>query len=200
MRLRRIALGLIAGLVVASLGSVAAAALKLPALIGDNMVLQQGQPVPIWGWADQGAEVTVSIAGQSASTKAGDHGRWKVALAKLKAGGPHELTIKAGDETRTIKNVLVGEVWVCSGQSNMEMGVGAAKDGKQEIAAANFPKSVFSRSRSTRSRRRWTIAKATADGRSAPRPRWDETAGVASQPQLITSAANCTSSSTCRSD
>ena len=140
MRRKSVMLGLIVGLSLASLGSVATAALKLPALIGDNMVLQQGQPVPVWGWADKGAEVSVSIAGQSASAKADDQGRWKVSLAKLETGGPHELTIKAGDETRTLKNILVGEVWICSGQSNMEMGVGVAKDAKSEIAAANFPK------------------------------------------------------------
>ena len=140
MRLRGIVAGLIVGLVAASLGSVATAALKLPALIGDNMVLQQGQAVPLWGWAKKGAEVRVSIAGQSLSTKADDQGRWKVTLAKLETGGPHELTIKAGNESRTLKNVLVGEVWVCSGQSNMEMGVGVSKDAKQEIAAGNFPK------------------------------------------------------------
>ena len=140
MRLKSIVLCLIVGLVVATLGSVAAAALKLPAVIGDNMVLQQGQPVPIWGWAEKGAEVTVGIAGQSASAKADDQGRWKVTLAKLETGGPHELSIKTGGETRTLKNILVGEVWICSGQSNMEMGIGAAKDAKEEIAAANFPK------------------------------------------------------------
>ncbi len=95
--------------------------------------------MPLWGWADKGTEVTVSIAGQSAATKTNDQGRWKVTLAKLESGGPHELTIKAGGESRTLKNVLVGEVWICSGQSNMEMGVGMSKDAKQEIAAANFP-------------------------------------------------------------
>ena len=92
------------------------------------------------GLGDKSAEVSVSIAGQSVSAKADDQGRWKVSLAKLETGGPHELTIKAGDETRTLKNILVGEVWICSGQSNMEMGVGVAKDAKSEIAAANFPK------------------------------------------------------------
>ncbi len=116
------------------------AGLQLPAVFGDNMVLQQGQPVPLWGQAEKGAEVTVSLADQSVSAKANEQGKWKLALAKLTAGGPHDLTVKSGSESRTIKNVLVGEVWVCSGQSNMEMGVGMAKDAKQEIAAANFSK------------------------------------------------------------
>ena len=117
-----------------------AAGLKLPAVFGDNMVLQQGQLVPLWGLAEKGAEVTVTLAGQSVSAKADEQGKWKVALAKLTTGGPHDLTIKSGSESRTIKNILVGEVWVCSGQSNMEMGVGIAKDAKKEIEAANYPK------------------------------------------------------------
>ena len=199
MRLKSIALGLIVGLVVASLGSVATAALKLPALIGDNMVLQQGQPVPLWGWADKGAKVTVSIAGQSAMATADDQGRWKVTLAKLETGGTHDLTIQAGDDKRTLKNVLVGEVWICSGQSNMEMGVAAAKDGKQEIEAANFPQ----------------IRLFTVEKHDEPKPlddckgkcQWVEcssatlaaAAGAAFRPRPITSAASSTSNSTCRS-
>ena len=108
---------------VAGWALVAAAAVKLPAVIGDNMVLQRGQPVPIWGWADKGEEVTVTVAGQTLTTKAGDDGRWKVVLAKLDVGQPLEMTVKGSSgNTITLKNILVGEVWVCSGQSNMEMG------------------------------------------------------------------------------
>ena len=122
------------------LGVVAAAAVKLPAVIGDNMVLQRGQPVPIWGWADKGEEVTVTVAGQTLTTKAGDDGRWKVVLAKLDVGQPLEMTVKGSSgSTITLKNILVGEVWVCSGQSNMEMGVGLCNNAKEEIAAANYP-------------------------------------------------------------
>ena len=139
MRLKNLVLGLIVGLVVASLGSMAAAALKLPAVIGDNMVLQQGQPVPIWGWTDKDAAVTVAFAGQTATATADAQGRWKVELKKLAAGGPHTMTIKSGKENRTLKNVLVGEVWVCSGQSNMEMGIEMAKDAQKEVAAADYP-------------------------------------------------------------
>ena len=123
--------------------SSATAEIKLPAVIGSDMVLQQGASLPIWGWAEEGDTVTVSIAGQSVSGKAGDDGRWQVTLSKLNAtpvDKPLQMTIKdsSGDSIR-LKNVLVGEVWVCSGQSNMEMGVGAAKDGQAEIAAANHP-------------------------------------------------------------
>jgi sialate O-acetylesterase len=92
---------------------------KLPAIIGDNMALQQGLAVPIWGWADPGEEVTVSYAGQTKTAKAGDNKKWMVKLDALKAGEPMEMTIK-GKNTLTLKNVIVGEVWVCSGQSNME--------------------------------------------------------------------------------
>jgi sialate O-acetylesterase len=119
--------------------TVAAAAVKLPSVIGDNMVLQRGQAVPIWGWAEKGEEVTVGIAGQTVSAKADDQGRWKVCLAKLETGGPLEMTIKAPSGNVTLKNILVGDVWICSGQSNMEMGVAGAKNGKEEIAAADYP-------------------------------------------------------------
>ena len=93
--------------------SVALSAVTLPAVIGDNMVLQRGQPVPIWGWADKGEEVTVTVAGQTLSTKAGDDGRWKVVLAKLDVGEPLEMTVKGSSGSSImLKNILVGEVWV----------------------------------------------------------------------------------------
>jgi sialate O-acetylesterase len=124
--------------------SAAGAAVKLPSVIGSDMVLQQESSLPIWGWADKGEEVTVSIAGQSVSSKADAEGRWEVKLAKLEATPdekPLEMTVKgASGDTVTLKNILVGEVWVCSGQSNMEMGIGAAKDGQAEIKAADYPR------------------------------------------------------------
>ncbi len=120
--------------------ATASAAVRLPAVFGDNMVLQRGQPVPVWGWADKGEEVTVAIAGQTLATKAGDDGRWRVALAKLDVGQPLEMTVKGSTgNTITLKNILVGEVWVCSGQSNMEMGIGLCNDAQKEIAAADYP-------------------------------------------------------------
>ena len=123
--------------------ATASAEVKLPAVIGSDMVLQQGASLPIWGWAERGETVTVAIAGQTVSGKAGDDGRWQVTLGKLDAtpvDKPLEMTIKGSSgDSITLENVLVGEVWVCSGQSNMEMGVGAAKDGQAEIAAANYP-------------------------------------------------------------
>jgi sialate O-acetylesterase len=131
---------LLCSFLIACWTSAAWSAMKLPAVIGENMVLQQGQPVPIWGWADKGEEVTVTLAGQSLSTKAGDDGRWKLMLAKLDVGQPLEMMVKGSSGSAvTIKNILVGEVWVCSGQSNMQMGVNSCKDAPQEIAAAKYP-------------------------------------------------------------
>ena len=96
------------------------AAVKLPNLLSDGMVLQQGMNVNIWGTAEPGESVSVSFQGQKVSGVAGVGGEWKVKLDPLHAGGPFTMTI-AGNNTITLHDVLVGEVWVCSGQSNMEM-------------------------------------------------------------------------------
>ena len=129
-------------LVLSALISVAAPAradVKLPAVFGNHMVLQQKQADKVWGKADSGEEVTVTIAGQTKTTKADDNGKWSVTLDPLKAGGPHALTVK-GKNTVTFDDVLVGEVWICSGQSNMQWDLGQANDGDLEVLAANFPK------------------------------------------------------------
>lgn len=110
----------------------------MPALFSDHMVLQRDMPVPVWGWADAGEAVTVTIAGQSKSTKAGPDGKWSVRLDKLEQGGALTMEVK-GKNTVTIRDVLVGEVWLASGQSNMAMTVGASNNAKQEIATAKFP-------------------------------------------------------------
>ncbi|MHB9026562.1 MAG: sialate O-acetylesterase [Armatimonadota bacterium] len=116
----------------------ALADVKLPAVFCDNMVLQRGIADPVWGWAAPGEQVTVSIAGQQVKATAGADGNWKAKLAPLQAGGPFEMTV-AGNNTLTLKNVMVGEVWVCSGQSNMEWVVRNVNNAAQEIAAANYP-------------------------------------------------------------
>jgi sialate O-acetylesterase len=124
--------------------ATAAADVKLPALISDNMVLQQGRQVAIWGTADAGEQVTVSLGEQKEMATADSNGQWKVELGPLKKGGPLDMTV-AGKNTVTIHNVLAGEVWVCSGQSNMEFAVwnhgvfGGAKNAEEEVAAANYP-------------------------------------------------------------
>ncbi len=115
------------------------AELALPGVISDHMVLQQQQADPIWGWDTPGTKVTVSFAGQDYATVAGADGRWLVKLAAWPANStPQTLTV-AGSTTRVVQDILIGEVWLCSGQSNMELGVGMANNGAQEIAAANFP-------------------------------------------------------------
>ena len=123
----------------------ARADLKLPAIFGDNMVLQQQMPVPIWGWASPGAKVTVKFSGQSHSTQTDADGQWQVHLTKLSASfSPQSLVIEAG-ETKTFTNVLVGEVWLGSGQSNMEKPIGEQRGQKPclnaeaELSAANYP-------------------------------------------------------------
>ena len=108
------------------------------------MVLQQGRQVAIWGTADAGEQVTVTLGEQKQTATADGNGLWKVELGPLKKGGPFEMTV-AGKNTITVHNVLVGEVWVCSGQSNMEFAVwnhgvfGGVINEEKEVAAANYP-------------------------------------------------------------
>ncbi len=116
----------------------AKADVKLPALFSDHMVLQRDMLVPVWGWADAGESVTVTIAGQSKSTKADASGQWSIKLDKLASGGSSTMVVK-GNNTITIQDVLVGEVWLASGQSNMAMAVAGSNNAKQEIASAKFP-------------------------------------------------------------
>ena len=112
---------------------------KLPAVFTDHLVLQRGKAVPVWGTADAGEEVTVTFADQSKKATAGQDGAWKVALDKLEASTePRELKVKGKNEI-ALKDVLVGEVWVCSGQSNMQWTVGASVNSEKEIADANYP-------------------------------------------------------------
>ena len=129
---------LILALAVFSVANAARAEVRLPAIIGDNMVLQQGVKVRIWGNAKPGERVIVTLKDKSASAVADAQGRWQVWLEPLKAGGPLELTVK-GDNVLTIKNVLVGEVWLCSGQSNMEWPLVNTVGGAETVAQANYP-------------------------------------------------------------
>ena len=117
----------------------ARAELKLPAIIGDNMVLQQQQANPVWGWDAPGTEVKVTFAGQTKSAKAGADGKWTVKLDAVPANAqPATITIK-GSSTKELKNVLVGEVWICSGQSNMGFNLSSVWDADLDIAQAKFP-------------------------------------------------------------
>jgi sialate O-acetylesterase len=121
-----------------SMASAVHADVRVPSIIGDNMVLQQGRKARLWGWAEPGERVTVSFRGDKATATADARGHWEVFTGPHKAGGPFELTV-AGRNTLNFKNVLVGEVWVCSGQSNMEWSLANAQDGAKEAAAADYP-------------------------------------------------------------
>jgi hypothetical protein len=114
------------------------AEVRLPSLFSDHMVLQREAKVPVWGWADPGEEVTVRIAGQQQTTKADGDGKWTTTLEKLTATGPQTMTVKGNNEI-TIRDVLIGEVWLASGQSNMAMKVRGANNATDEIANAKFP-------------------------------------------------------------
>lgn len=124
----------------------ASAQLQLPDIISDSMVLQQNTNAPIWGWASAGEKVEVSgsWSNKPMKTLADKDGKWMVKLATPKAGGPYDVTIKA-NETKTLHGILIGEVWICSGQSNMEMPLAGwgestpVNNSAQEIAKANYP-------------------------------------------------------------
>jgi sialate O-acetylesterase len=115
------------------------AEVKLPAVFGDNAVLQADVPLPVWGSDTPGGAIAVSIAGQEKKAAVGADGHWLVTLDALKAGGPFTLTV-VGSSTVTLTNLLVGEVWVGSGQSNMEFALRSAVNAAQEAKDAAFPK------------------------------------------------------------
>ncbi len=122
-------------IILAILPRVLCAAVKPAPLFSDNMVLQQGQRVPVWGWADDGEVVTVQFRNQKVTTTTRNL-KWQVNLRALKAGGPETFTISTKSETLQFTNVLVGDVWVCSGQSNMEWPMSRSFEPATDIAAA----------------------------------------------------------------
>lgn len=114
-------------------------------LLSDQAVLQRGKPVRVWGWATPGAEVSVQLAGEglavaSVKTRAAADGRWQAELGPFKAGGPYVLSAISGEIRSESRDVLVGDVWLCSGQSNMEMTMAKAKGFAAERAGANLPR------------------------------------------------------------
>ncbi len=115
------------------------AEVRMPHIFGSNMVLQQGMPVPVWGWAEPGEAVSVQFDDVNKKTTANANGEWKVKLPSRKVGEPCSLVAAGKDNTLQFDNVLVGEVWFCSGQSNMAIGVGMCNNPEQEIANANYP-------------------------------------------------------------
>jgi sialate O-acetylesterase len=121
------------------LSAFAHADVKLPAIFSDHAVLQRDMPVAIWGWADAGEEVTAAIAGQTHKATADQNGKWRVTLSPLAVGEPLKLIVE-GKNRLERNDILVGEVWLCSGQSNMEWPVNLTNNGDLEIAAANHPR------------------------------------------------------------
>lgn len=114
---------------------ISPAEVKMAAVFGENMVLQRGMPVPIWGTADKGEKVTLKFHDQELAATAGDDGKWKVSLAKMDAGGPWPMTVEGSQSKRKIeyKEVFVGDVWLCAGQSNMWFPVESAVGGKEAV-------------------------------------------------------------------
>ena len=111
-------------------------------IFGDNMVLQRNKTDKIWGWSDPGDAVRVEIGGNTARATAGPDRRWQVAIQAPPAGGPYTLKI-TGHQSAEFQNVLVGDVWLCGGQSNMEFKLRGALNGPEEIKAANYPQIRF---------------------------------------------------------
>jgi len=111
---------------------------RLPRVFSHHMVVQRDRPVTVWGWAQPGEAITVELAESSRGARADERGDWVAVLPALAAGGPHTLTVK-GANTIRLDDIMVGEVWICSGQSNMEMGVASCRDAQAEIAAAEHP-------------------------------------------------------------
>src|SRR5690606_2698519 len=131
-------------LILASLACIAlapatamgASPLELPGLFADGMVLQRDQPLPVWGKAAPGCRVEVALADSTAQAMADADGRWRAMLPARAAGGPHQLSIDACGQQRRIGDVLVGEVWLASGQSNMEWPVAQTDHAQEDIASA----------------------------------------------------------------
>jgi sialate O-acetylesterase len=116
--------------------NIASAKFYLSPIFGDNMVLQRGMHVPIYGTADAGEKIEVAFMGKTYKATTGADGKWSIKMGSYKAGGPYEMKLTHGTETLNFTNILIGEVWVASGQSNMEFGIQTDKHAKDAIANA----------------------------------------------------------------
>jgi sialate O-acetylesterase len=125
-------------LLLALLAATAQAEVRLSEVFGEHMVLQRDRPLNIWGHATPGQTLTVELGGHKASTRVAADGRWRVQLAALPAGGPHHLRV-SGDQTIELSDVLIGDVWLLGGQSNMEFTLGASDTGPEEVASPQDP-------------------------------------------------------------
>lgn len=130
----------VAGLLLLVLAPLLRADIRLPGIVGDNMAIQRDVPARIWGWADPGEQVTVTIGATALpAVKSGQDGLWLVKLPAQKAGPVPDIRISGDKDSITIKNVIAGEVWLCSGQSNMEFATDSSINAKQEVASADYP-------------------------------------------------------------
>lgn len=135
--MKRVVIPLIGILVV--LTQPVSAELTINQLFGDAMVLQRDNNIPVWGTAEPETEVTIAIADRTVTVRADARGSWRAEIEAMPAGGPHELTIVSDGQNLNFANVLVGDVWMCSGQSNMEWTVADSMNAAQEIEAAHDP-------------------------------------------------------------
>ena len=140
---------LVASLLLTLSASLCANDLKLASLFSDHMVLQRDQPVPVWGWADPGEAVTVEFGVQKKTATADSEGKWMVKLDPMPASAkPETLSVVAANpKSKNLKStdILVGDVWLCSGQSNMAFGVTGSLNAEEEIAKARYPSIRFFR-------------------------------------------------------
>jgi len=126
--------------VIAILGFTGAKAeVRLPNLFQNHMVLQQETTCPVWGWAEPGEKIQIQVAGQTKTVQTGEDSKWRVFIDPMEAGGPYTVTVKGRASELVLEDVLVGEVWLCSGQSNMAMTVSGAMNSEEEAAAATLP-------------------------------------------------------------
>ena len=113
---------LIVLLAIICVSSTANAEVRLPQLFQSGMVMQRGKPIPVWGWAEKGEQITITFQKKSYTTTADDQGRWRIDLPKMKAGGPYTLEVRGErEEVREITDILIGDVWLLSGQSNIDV-------------------------------------------------------------------------------
>ncbi|WP_276169056.1 sialate O-acetylesterase [Zobellia alginiliquefaciens] len=120
------------------IGLFTQAQVVMPKIFNNNMVLQRDKPITIWGWAQAGEKIEVVCNGQRVKTITDLDGKWAVTLKSMNYGGPYELSVH-GKNTIVLQNIMIGDVWICSGQSNMEFVVQDVKNAKAEIASANYP-------------------------------------------------------------
>ncbi|MDE0822156.1 MAG: acetyl esterase, partial [Opitutales bacterium] len=111
---------------------------RLPAIFSDHMVVQDGLPVKVWGWASPGESLEIKFSGQKLRLRANNVGQWNAEFKPADGKGPYQMVF-TGRNRLTIRDILVGEVWICSGQSNMEWPMTRTQNSAQEIAGAEFP-------------------------------------------------------------